>query len=304
MSRIFSIATRSILPRSYRPVASQLSKYSLAGHGKIFYSTAGTENNDYKEIIVEYKGKRQNVALVRLHRPKALNALCASLIAELTHALASFDKNPDIGCIVLTGSEKAFAAGADIKEMQNLTYDYTYKSDFLANWEFVHRTKTPIIAAINGYALGGGCEIAMSCDILYAGDNAKFGQPEISIGTIPGGGGSQRLTKAVGKSLAMEMILTGKPIDAQEAERKGLVSKVFPKEVLVDEAIKTAEVIANQSKMAARMCKQAVQTSFNVGLDEGLKYERTIFHSTFAVHDRKEGMTAFVEKRKPNYEDK
>ncbi|KAK7004687.1 enoyl-CoA hydratase mitochondrial-like isoform X1 [Biomphalaria glabrata] len=353
------------------------------------YSTA-----QYENIKVEKKGDKQNVLLIQLNRPKALNALCNSLMSELTKALQEAEADKDIGAVVLTGSERAFAAGADIKEMQTMnTFSDVYNSDFLKGWEAVARCRKPVIAAVNGYspalsvgddikemctmsmlqvftlnfppfdiplmrstkfliaavngyavlgadiaemsqmtfetviatdfpkllrvdfcrkpiiavvngyALGGGCELAMMCDIIYAGEKAQFGQPEITLGTIPGAGGTQRLTRAVGKSKAMEMVLTGNRISAQEAEKAGLVSKVFPPDQVVGEALKTAEKIASFSKTIVAMCKEAVNTGYELTLAEAIHFEKRLFHATFATNDRKEGMTAFVEKRSPNFKD-
>jgi len=257
----------------------------------------------YEYIKVDTVGTNNRVGLVQLNRPKALNALCIGLMAEVIQAMKEFDKNPTIGAVVITGSEKAFAAGADIKEMQNRDMVANLSENFLGNWEEISKTKKPIIAAVNGFALGGGCEVALMCDIIYAGEKAKFGQPEITIGTIPGGGGTQRLTKAIGKSRAMEMNLTGNMITAQEANHYGLVSKVFPPETLVDEAIKTADKIASHSKFIVQLCKEATNKAFEQTLAEGLATEKRIFHTTFGSNDRKEGMTAFVEKRAPNWTD-
>ena len=217
--------------------------------------------------------------------------------------MQEMDKDPEIGCIVLTGSEKAFAAGADIKEMKDKEFPQTYMIDMLSWWEGVARTRKPVIGAVNGYALGGGCELAMMCDILIAGNTAKFGQPEITLGTIPGMGGSQRLTRAIGKSRAMEMILTGDFMDAEEAAKRGLVSRVVDSKMLIDETLKVARKIASMSKPTAIMAKEVVNQAYETGLQEGLKYERRVFHSTFATQDRKEGMTAFAEKRKPTWTD-
>lgn len=236
-----------------------------------------------------------------MNRPKALNALCDALYKDIFDAIQAFEKDPEIGCIVLTGSEKAFAAGADIKEMKDKQFPQTYQIDMLSWWENIAKTRKPVIGAINGYALGGGCELAMMCDILIAGKNAKFGQPEINLGTIPGMGGSQRLTRAIGKSRAMEMILTGEFMDADEAAARGLVSRVHPTDQLVEEALKMGRKIAAQSKPIAIMAKEVVKEAFETTLEQGLKYERRVFHSTFATNDRKEGMTAFAEKRKANW---
>jgi len=258
----------------------------------------------HEYIIVDKKGAKQNVGFVQLNRPKALNALCGGLMDELALALKGFDEDPEIGAIVLTGSEKAFAAGADIKEMKDLSFPGTYTSGFLKGWDAVANTRKPIIAAVNGFALGGGCEVAMMCDIMYAGEKAKFGQPEILLGTIPGAGGTQRLTHAVGKSKAMELVLTGDKIGAHEAEKAGLVARVFPVESLVDEAIKTAEKIAANSTVIVMMAKEAVNTAYEQTLAQGLETEKRIFHATFATEDRKEGMTAFTEKRPANFTNK
>ncbi|MFM7346146.1 MAG: enoyl-CoA hydratase [Tagaea sp.] len=249
----------------------------------------------YENILVETQGA---VGIVRLNRPKALNALCAALIVELGQALDAFEADPAIGCVVLTGSEKAFAAGADIKEMASKTYMDVYLSDFITQgWERVTTCRKPIVAAVSGYALGGGCEVAMMCDFILAADTAKFGQPEITIGTIPGAGGTQRLTRFVGKSKAMEMCLTGRMMDAAEAERAGLVSRVVPAAELMDEAIKTAAKIAGLSRPIVMMAKEAVNRAYESTLAEGVRFERRVFHATFATEDQKEGMAAFAEKR-------
>lgn len=238
-----------------------------------------------------------------IDRPKALNALCDALFKELNEIMHRFDHDSKIGAIVLTGSKKAFAAGADIKEMNEKTFPTTYRTDMLSWWDNIARIRTPTIAAVNGFALGGGCELAMMCDIIIAGDNAMFGQPEIKLGTIPGMGGSQRLTRAIGKSRAMEMILTGDFMNAKEACERGLVSRVVEADKLVDEALITAKKIAEMSKPVAMMAKEAVNAAFETTLETGLKYERRIFHSTFATKDQKEGMSAFVGKRKPEWKD-
>lgn len=256
---------------------------------------------NYEFIKVETTGEKNNVALVTLNRPKALNALCDKLMLELSDAVAKLDGNDSIGVIVLTGSEKAFAAGADIKEMQNNTYAQNMKGNFLGHWDSVTRVTKPVIAAVNGYALGGGCELAMMCDIIYAGDKAKFGQPEIAIGTIPGAGGTQRLTRVIGKSKAMEMVLSGNQITAEEAEKSGLVSKVVPADKLIAEAVKLGEKIASHSQLVVAMAKESVNTAYETTLREGLHFEKRMFHGTFATADRKEGMTAFVEKRPPKF---
>lgn len=256
----------------------------------------------YENILVETRGP---VGLITLNRPKALNALCAALIAELGQALDAFEADDEIGAIVLTGSEKAFAAGADIKEMATRSYMDVYLSNFITKgWEQVTKCRKPIVAAVAGFALGGGCEVAMMCDFILAGDNAKFGQPEITIGTIPGAGGTQRLTRAVGKAKAMEMCLTGRMIDAQEAERAGLVSRVVPQAELVDEAIKVATKIAGLSRPVVLLCKESVNAAFETTLAQGIHFERRLFHSTFATEDQKEGMAAFAEKRSPAFKNR
>jgi len=249
-------------------------------------------------IIVE---RHDRVCLVRLNRPQALNALNTELIDELNQALDAFEADAELGCLVLTGSEKAFAAGADVKEMQAKTYMEAYLEDFISKWERLTRTRKPVIAAVAGFALGGGCELAMMCDFILAADNAKFGQPEIRIGTIPGAGGTQRLTRFVGKSKAMELCLTGRMMDAAEAERSGLVSRVLPLADLVPEALKAAATIAGFSRPAVMMAKEAVNRAYETTLAEGIRFERRVFHSTFATQDQKEGMAAFVEKRSPHF---
>ncbi|MET2828783.1 enoyl-CoA hydratase [Mesorhizobium shangrilense] len=252
----------------------------------------------YETILTETRGK---VGLITLNRPKALNALNSRVLAELVAAVTDFGSNADIGAMVVTGSEKAFAAGADIKEMQALSYADAYTQDFFVGWEDFTRTRKPIIAAVAGYALGGGCELAMMCDFIIAADNAKFGQPEITLGVMPGMGGSQRLTRFVGKSKAMDMCLTGRMMDAQEAERSGLVSRVVPASDLVEEAVKAAAKIAEFSLPSVMMTKEAVNRAYETTLGEGLRFERRLFHSLFAFEDQKEGMAAFAEKRKPNF---
>ena len=249
-------------------------------------------------IIVE---RHDRVCLVRLNRPQALNALNAELIDELNQALDAFEADAELGCLVLTGSDKAFAAGADVKEMQAKTYMEAYLEDFISKWERLTRTRKPVIAAVAGFALGGGCELAMMCDFILAADNAKFGQPEIRIGTIPGAGGTQRLTRFVGKSKAMELCLTGRMMDAAEAERSGLVSRVLPLADLVPEALKAAATIAGFSQPAVMMAKEAVNRAYETTLAEGIRFERRVFQSTFATQDQKEGMAAFVEKRSPHF---
>jgi enoyl-CoA hydratase len=253
---------------------------------------------DYETILVT---REDRVATITLNRPKALNALNSQVMAEVTGAAAELDADEGVGAIVLTGSAKAFAAGADIKEMSELSFADVYGRDFFAPWAAFAATRTPTIAAVAGYALGGGCELAMMCDILIAADTAKFGQPEIKLGVLPGMGGSQRLTRAIGKAKAMDLILTGRNMDAEEAERAGLVSRVVPADALLDEAHATAAIIAGMSLSASRMAKEAVNRAFESTLAEGLLYERRLFHSAFATDDQTEGMAAFVEKRPPNF---
>ena len=252
----------------------------------------------YETIITETRGK---VGLVTLNRPKALNALNLQLLAELVAAVKDFDADAGIGAVVITGSDKAFAAGADIKEMQAISFADAYLQDLFVGWEDLTRVRKPVIAAVAGYALGGGCELAMMCDFIIAADTAKFGQPEITLGVIPGMGGSQRLTRFVGKSKAMDMCLTGRMMDAAEAERSGLVSRVVPAAELVEEAVKAAAKIADFSLPSVMMAKEAVNRSYETTLAEGLRFERRLFHSLFALEDQKEGMAAFTEKRKPNF---
>jgi enoyl-CoA hydratase len=252
----------------------------------------------YEMILVETHGP---VGLIRLNRPSALNALCDQLMQELGTQLLAFDADPAIRAIVITGSEKAFAAGADIKEMQSRTYPAVLFNDFIAKWETILQIKKPVIAAVAGYALGGGCELAMMCDIIVAADTAKFGQPEINLGVIPGSGGTQRLTRAVGKSKAMDMILTARMMDAAEAERANLVSRVFPADQLVAEAIKIGERLASLSPVAVAVAKQAVNRAFETTLSEGVRVERSLFLPLFGTPEQKEGMAAFIEKRKPNF---
>jgi enoyl-CoA hydratase len=256
----------------------------------------------YENILVETHGA---VGLIRLNRPKALNALCDALMKELSQALDAFEKDDAIGAMVLTGSERAFAAGADIKEMAGLDYMDVYLGGFISDsWQRAAACRKPLIAAVAGFALGGGCELAMMCDFILAADTAKFGQPEITIGTIPGAGGTQRLTRFVGKSKAMEMCLTGRMMDAVEAERSGLVSRIVPAAELVDEAIKTAAKIAGLSRPIVMMAKESVNRAYETTLSEGVLFERRVFHSTFAIEDRKEGMTAFTEKRPPAFKNR
>jgi enoyl-CoA hydratase len=255
----------------------------------------------YENITVETRGK---VGLIRLNRPQALNALNRALVADLTRALDAFEADPNIGCMVITGSEKAFAAGADIKEMADKTFADAFLGDFAANWERAATVRKPVIAAVAGFALGGGCELAMQCDMIIAADNAKFGQPEIKLGIIPGIGGTQRFTRAVGKAKAMDIVLTGRMMDVEEAERAGLVARIVPLASLVDEAVKVAETIASMSLPSVLGAKEAVNRAFETSLAEGVRFERRVFHSLFATADQKEGMAAFIAKRPPKFENK
>jgi enoyl-CoA hydratase len=254
-----------------------------------------------EHIIVENRGK---VGLIRLNRPQALNALNSALIRELSQAIDAFEADGNIGCMVITGSEKAFAAGADIKEMADKSFTDAYLGDFAAGWHRAAETRKPVIAAVAGFALGGGCELALQCDLIIAADNAKFGQPEIKLGIIPGIGGTQRLTRAVGKAKAMDLILTGRMMDAHEAERAGVVARIVPAASLIEEAVKIAETIASMSLPSVLAAKEAVNRAFETSLAEGVRFERRVFHALFASHDQKEGMAAFVEKRPPKFENR
>ena len=254
---------------------------------------------NYENILIETQGK---VGVIRLNRPKALNALNDQLMDELGHALMAFDASEQIGCIVITGNEKAFAAGADIAAMATYSFMDVYKSDYITrNWEQIRHVRKPIIAAVAGYALGGGCELAMMCDFIIAADNAKFGQPEIKLGTMPGAGGTQRLPRAISKSKAMDMCLTARMMDAVEAERAGLVSRIVAADKLMEEALEAATLIAAMSLPSVMMIKESVNRAYESSLSDGIQYERRLFHSTFATEDQKEGMKAFVEKRPPNF---
>ena len=256
----------------------------------------------YENILVETRGK---VGLITLNRPKTLNALSTAMMQEIGRALDTFEADDNIGAVVLTGSNKAFAAGADIKDLQEKEYMHLFLADFphgrTEGWHSLNTMRKPVIAAVAGFALGGGCEMAMACDFIIAADNAKFGQPEINLGTMPGAGGTQRLARAVGKSKAMDLCLTGRMMDVQEAERAGLVSRIVPVADLLDEAIKVAEKIANLSRPVVMMIKEAVNVAFSSTLQEGLRFESRAFHATFATEDHKEGMAAFVEKREPQF---
>eukprot|EP01135_Chromosphaera_perkinsii_P005387 Nk52_evm68s343 gene=Nk52_evmTU68s343 len=286
--------SNSIISSSFRRAAACSSLKSIRSY---------CSNGGYANINTKKAGENQNVGVIQLNRPKSMNALCDDLMKDINCALQGFENDPQVGCIVLTGHEKFFAAGADIKEMKELDFQHCINHNFLAHWTHVAECKKPIIAAVNGFALGGGCELAMMCDIIYAGESAKFGQPEIKLGTIPGAGGTQRLTRAIGKSKAMELCLTGDFISAHQACDWGLVSKVFPAESLDAEAVKQAEKIASFSKPVVKLCKEAVNKAYESSLAEGINLERRIFHSTFALEDRKEGMSAFSEKRKANFKD-
>jgi enoyl-CoA hydratase len=255
----------------------------------------------YENILVETRGR---VGLIRLNRPQALNALNRALLRELGEAVDAFDADANIGCMVITGSDKAFAAGADIKEMADKTFIEAFLGNLAATWDRVAHVRKPVIAAVAGFALGGGCELAMECDLIIAADNAKFGQPEIKLAIIPGIGGTQRLTRAVGKSKAMDLILTGRMMDAQEAERSGLVARIVPLASLLDDAIKTADTIASMSLPSVLAAKEAVNRAFEVSLAEGVRFERRLFHSLFATADQKEGMAAFIEKRPAKFQNK
>ncbi|WP_339453728.1 enoyl-CoA hydratase [Pseudomonas sp. EA_5y_Pfl2_R50] len=255
----------------------------------------------YETILLETHGR---VGLITLNRPQALNALNAQLVSEVNQALDALEADGNIGCIVITGSKKAFAAGADIKEMAELTYPQIYMDDLFSDSDRVANRRKPIIAAVNGFALGGGCELALMCDFILAGDNARFGQPEINLGVLPGMGGTQRLTRAVGKAKAMEMCLSGRLIDAVEAERCGIVARIVPSDELLDEALKVAAVIASKSLPIAMMVKESVNRAFEVNLTEGVRFERRVFHAAFATQDQKEGMAAFIAKREAAFQGK
>jgi enoyl-CoA hydratase len=259
-------------------------------------TTASDDN-----ILTETHGQ---VGIIRLNRPQSLNALNAALIAELGQALGRFEADASIGCLILTGSDRAFAAGADIKEMAEKTYMDAFMDDFAASWDAAARARKPTLAAVAGYALGGGCELAMMCDLIIAADNAKFGQPEIKLGVIPGIGGTQRLTRAIGKAKAMDLCLTGRLMDAEEAERAGLVARVVPLAALMETALAAAESIAAMSRPAAMLAKECVNRAFEVSLAEGIRFERRVFHSLFATADQKEGMAAFLAKRPARFENR
>ncbi|CAF98693.1 unnamed protein product [Tetraodon nigroviridis] len=292
---------------------------TIATMSSLYVTTCTTQKQrgQYEYILVEKRGEEKNVGFIQLNRPKALNALCDGLMREVGQALDTFEADSDVGAIVITGSERAFAvqvhhdkpvaafqSGADIKEMQNRTFQECFSGNFLAHWNSRLESSSPLIVVPLLFQLGGGCELAMMCDIIFAGEKAQFGQPEILLGTIPGSGGTQRLTHAVGKSMAMKMVLTGDRINAQEAKQSGLVSDIYPVDQVVSEAIKCGEKIASNSKLVTAMAKEAVNAAFELSLAEGNRLEKRLFHATFATEDRKEGMTAFVEKRKANFQDK
>ncbi|KAK9458242.1 ClpP/crotonase-like domain-containing protein [Dipodascopsis uninucleata] len=276
---------------------NQFGKPNGSINARVFFSTKPME---YLLLSKPAKG----VLLVTLNRPKALNALCTPLILELNDVLKDAHLDNDIGAIVLTGSERAFAAGADIKEMKDKTYADVYGGDFIRSWSTITTMRKPILAAVNGYALGGGCELTMMADIIYVGENAVFGQPEIKLGIIPGAGGTQRLARLIGKSRAMEFILTGKNFTAKQAVEWGFASAIFPVDKVVSEAVATAGIIASHGQLAIEAAKESVNYGLQVGLDQGLAYERRLFHGLFATEDQKEGMTAFVEKRAANFQNK
>ncbi|TNF83366.1 enoyl-CoA hydratase [Pseudomonas sp. ICMP22404] len=253
---------------------------------------------EYDSILLDIQGR---VGLITLNRPQSLNALNSDLIAKLNRALDHLEADPGIGCIVITGSPKAFAAGADIKEMAGLSYPQIYLDDFFAAADRIGNRRKPLIAAVAGYALGGGCELALMCDLIYAADNARFGLPELSLGVIPGIGGTQRLTRALGKAKAMDLCLTGRQLNAEEAERAGLVARVFPAAELLEKTLAAAHTIAEKSLPATMLVKECVNRAEELGLSEGVRFERRVFHSLFASHDQKEGMQAFIEKRRPDF---
>jgi len=255
----------------------------------------------FETILLDIHGK---VGLITLNRPQALNALNAQIVAEINQALDQLERDPNIGCVVLTGSAKAFAAGADIKEMAELKYPQIYVDDLFSDADRIANRRKPIIAAVSGFALGGGCELAMMCDFILAADNARFGQPEINLGVLPGMGGTQRLTRAVGKAKAMELCLTGRLMGAEEAERAGLVARVMPQAELLEEALKVAATIAGKSIPVSMMVKESVNRAFEVSLSEGVRFERRVFHAVFSTEDQKEGMAAFIAKREAQFKDR
>jgi len=285
--------------RSTTTAAAAASRGICRSGLRFLSSSSSSLKDSYDNIIVETKND-DTVALITLNRPKALNALNDALMDDLLHATSVLDQN-QVRCMVLTGSSKAFAAGADISEMKSKQFEDCYRTDMFAEWQGVSKLKTPIIAAVSGYCLGGGCELAMMCDLMVCSESAKFGQPEINLGVIPGAGGTQRLTRIIGKSKAMYMNLTGEFISADEAYKSGLVAKVFPDDALVEETLKIAQVIASKGQLSVRAAKESVLAADELSLQEGLRFERRLFHSLFATDDQKEGMTAFLEKRPANF---
>jgi len=286
----------SVLSRTIRPATFA---FRCGPAHNVFARMASTYDS-YNTLLVDVK---DNVGVITLNRPKQLNALCDELIGELNDATSKMDTDDEVRCIIVTGSEKAFAAGADISEMATKEFVPAYRKNMFKDWTKIMDVSKPVIAAVNGFALGGGCELAMSCDIIIAGDRAKFGQPEIKLGVIPGCGGTQRLVKAIGKSKAMEMVLTGDMIGAEQAEKDGLVSRVVPAAELMESTMETAKKIAAYSLPIAAMCKEAVNGSYDLGLNEGLRLERRLFHASFATQDQKEGMDAFLNKRAADFKD-
>jgi enoyl-CoA hydratase len=287
-----------LIPKFASEGAAELANFGI---GTLVLSGEQRPLMNTQNIAVEKHGR---VGMIRLNRPQALNALNAALIAELNAAVDAFEADDQIGCILMTGSEKAFAAGADIKEMVGKSFMDAFMGDFVGRWDRVAHARKPVVAAVAGFALGGGCELAMQCDLIIAADNAKFGQPEIKLGVIPGIGGTQRLTRAVGKAKAMDLILTGRMMDAQEAERSGLVARVVPLADLMSEAMKAAETIASMSLPALMVAKESVNRAFETSLAEGVRFERRVFHSLFATEDQKEGMAAFVDKRPAKFKNR
>ncbi|XP_023016117.1 enoyl-CoA hydratase, mitochondrial [Leptinotarsa decemlineata] len=294
------MASRTLGKMLYSGIQSNLKRNHDVFH-KMKIRSFSSAIDDFENIRISKAGASNNIGIIELHRPKVLNALNTALLLEVSKALDQFEVDSSIGAIILTGNEKSFAAGADIRENASTIYTQCFKPNFMGEWSRITQTTKPIIAAVNGYAFGGGCELAMMCDIIYAGEKAKFGQPEILLGIIPGAGGTQRLPRFVGKSKAMEMVLTGNPISAQEAQQMGLVSKVFPVDKLLEESIKLGEKIASNSQITNMIAKECVNIAFETTLKEGLHFEKRMFHGTFATKDQKEGMAAFIEKRKPNF---
>ncbi|THD28128.1 Mitochondrial enoyl-CoA hydratase [Fasciola hepatica] len=289
--------------RSFGRCVLSVQRYIISAQPLRQLSSEKCSEQNFEFVLMERKGFGQNVGLIQLNRPKALNALCPGLIRDVSMALDLFDMDDSIKAIIVTGNHRAFAAGADIKQMCGRSYPNVFRNNFLADWERISSTRKPLIAAVCGFALGGGCELAMMCDIIYASETAKFGQPEIKLGTIPGGGGTQRLVRAVGKSRAMELILTGDMFSAQEAAAAGLVSRLFPHDQVVLKAIELGEKIAQFSGIATQAAKEAVNCAYNMTLTEGIHFEKRLFHGMFATNDCKEGMQAFIEKREAKFTD-